>query len=71
MTENQDKRHEFKKDLNKMISNDYVLVPIKLTDEMLNTATTIFNATPHGTPAGIMLEQIWANMMILAINSKE
>lgn len=68
---NTQKRHAFKKDIDKMMSNDYVLVPIKLTDEMLNTATAIFNSTPHGTSASIMLEQIWANMMILALNTKE
>lgn len=49
MTEPNTKRHAFKKDIDKMMSNDYVLVPIKLTDEMLNTATTIFNATPQHT----------------------
>ena len=67
----QHKRHTFKKDLDKMMSADYVLVPINPTAEMLNTAITIFNSTPQGTPANIIFEQIWANMMKLAINTKE
>lgn len=57
------KRNVFKKDLDKMLSNNYVLVPLQLTDEMLNTATAIFNATPHGTPADIIIQKIWATMM--------
>lgn len=64
------KRHAFKKDIDKMMSNDYVLVPIKLTDEMLNIATTIFNATPHGTPADIIIEKIWANMMLQSMTEQ-
>ncbi len=53
-----------------MLSNNYVLVPLKLTDEMLNTATAIFNATPHGTPADIIIEKLWANLMTQAMMEK-
>lgn len=64
------KRNVFKKDLDKMLSNNYVLVPLQLTDEMLNTTTAIFNATPHGTPADIIIEKLWANLMTQAMMEK-
>lgn len=66
----QNKRNAFKKDLDKMLSNNYVLVPLQLTDEMLNTATAIFNATPHGTPAQLIIEKLWANLMTQAMTEQ-
>lgn len=57
------KRHQFQKDLDKMMSGDYVLVPIQANDAMLLRANQYFHASNYGTDAHTLIKNLW-NVMI-------
>ncbi|MFB2539051.1 MULTISPECIES: hypothetical protein [unclassified Acinetobacter] len=68
MIQTQHKRAVFSKDLDKMLSNDYVLVPLQATDEMLSKANEIFNCTTHGTDSKKLMQYLWDAMLTQAMN---
>lgn len=62
------KRHQFSKDLDKMMSGHYVLVPITPTSEMLERANQVFNGTTHGTDHETLIKYLWNTMLGQAMN---
>lgn len=64
------KQQQLNKDLDKLMSGDYALVPLKPTEDMMVMASVIFNNTPYGTPVGLLIEKLWAGMITQAINKQ-
>lgn len=62
------KRHQFSKDLDKMMSGHYVLVPITPTVKMLERASQVFNGTTHGTDHETLIKYLWNTMLGQAMN---
>lgn len=64
------KQQQFNKDLDKLMSGNYALVPLKPTEDMMVMASVIFNNTPYGTPVCLLIEKLWAGMIAQAINKQ-
>lgn len=63
------KQQQFNMDLDKLLSGNYALVPLKPSDEMMSVATKIFYSTPYGTDAHTLIAQLWAMMVAQGVQS--
>lgn len=64
------KHHTLKKDIDKIISGQYVLVPITATEEMLQKANQVFYSMNYGTDVHTIIKYIWNTMIEQAVNEQ-
>lgn len=64
-----DKENVLAKDINKLLSGNYVVVPILPTQEMISNATEIYYSSTRGVEAHILIANLWAMMVAQGVQS--